>query len=284
MSSWSELINTEKLQQIVVDNITDQWASLISVLPNLIGALLILLSGWLFAFVLRKVTMAALKKIGFDRLSSEAGMLSVMDNAGFKKQPSDIAGKIIYWLVLFMFMVPAADTLGFDDLVQLIKSIVSFLPKLIIAIVILLLGSTFAKFVKETITNSTLFSNINASATIANAIYAVIIASIILMALEQLNINTQLLHSIMMLSIAGIVVALALAVGLGAREIAKNLLAGSYARENFTKGVAISVGEYQGVVKEVSTLSTFIELSDGQLVSIPNSALYEQSIKVSTSV
>ncbi len=282
MSTWTDLVNTEKLQQMVVNNITDQWANIINVLPNLIGAILIVFIGWVFAFILRKVTVATLKKIGFDRISNDVGMLSVMDNAGFNQQPSHIAGKIIYWLILFMFMVPAADTLGFDDLVQLIKSIVSFLPKLIIAIVILLLGSMFAKFVKDTITNSSLFSNVSASATIANSIYVVIIASIILMALEQLNINTQLLHSIMMLSIAGIVVALALAVGLGARDIAKNLLCGSYARESFSIGTVISFAQYQGKVKEVSTLSTFIELEDGELISIPNAQLYEDAIKLKT--
>ena len=138
----------------------------------------------------------------------------------------------------------------------------------------------FAKFVKDTITNSSLFSNVSASATIANSIYVVIIASIILMALEQLNINTQLLHSIMMLSIAGIVVALALAVGLGARDIAKNLLCGSYARESFSIGTVISFAQYQGKVKEVSTLSTFIELENGELISIPNAQLYEDAIKL----
>ncbi len=280
MSAWDELINTEKLQLMVIDNLTDQWASLISVLPNVIGAVLIMLLGWGFAIIIKKFSSAMLKKMGIDRLSNDSGVLSVMDNAGIKQQPSVIAGKIFFWLILCMFMVPAANALDFTDLVVLVKSIVSFLPKLIIAIVILVVGTMFAKFARDTIAHNRVFTNLNASGSIGHTVYIIIVATIVLMALEQLNINTQFLYSIMLLIIAGIILALAIAVGLGARDIAKNLLIGSYARENFTPGSMLEIEECKGKVQEVSALSTFIKSAEGELISIPNQNLYQSFVKI----
>lgn len=281
MEFLEQLVNTEKLHTMVVDNLTSQWLNIISVLPNLIGSLIILIIGWVFAWLIKKSTVTVVRKLGLDRFSSNSGVLSVMDSAGIKNQPSDIVAKVLFWTVLFMFMIPAAQALGFNDLVVLIKSIVGFLPKLLIAIITLVLGTMFAKFVKDTINNSSLFENVNAGSTIANGIYTLIVASIVLMALEQLNFNTKLLHTIMMLVVAAILLAVAMAVGMGARDIAKNLLTGSYARESFIIGTKISIDDIKGSVVEVSTLSTFIELESGERVSIPNAHLYQQQIKMS---
>lgn len=286
MNDISELIDSEKLHLMIVENLTNQWLNIISVLPNIVGAVIIILIGWVFAWSIRKITLTTLKKIGLDHLSSNAGVLSVMDSAGIKQQPSDIAGKVLYWLVLFMFMIPAADTLGFNDLVLLIKSVVGFLPKLLIAIITLVLGSMFAKFIKDTINNSNIFENVNSSKTIANAIYAVIVASVVLMALEQLSFNTQLLHTIMMLVIGAILFAIAMAVGFGARDVAKNILFGSYARNSFSIGTVLELDtdqlSFKGKVIEVSTLNIFVELATGERMSIPNADLYKYNVKIDT--
>jgi small-conductance mechanosensitive channel len=227
------------------------------------------------------VSAASLKRIGIDRLSNDTGVLSVMDNAGITQRPSDIAGKIFFWLVLFMFMVPAADTLNFSDFVILIKSIISYIPKLIIAIVILIFGTMFAKFIRDTIIDNRIFSNVNASGSIGNAVYFVVVATIVLMALEQLAINTKFLYSIMLLMIAGVVLALAIAMGLGAKDIAKKLMIGSYARETFTPGSVLEVNQYKGEVQEVSTLSTIIKSAEnGDMISIPNDELYQHWVKI----
>ena len=92
MNNIVELIDTEKLHLMIVENLTNQWLNIISVLPNIVGSIIILLIGWLCAWSIRKITLTMLKKIGLDHMSSNAGVLSVMDSAGIKQQPSDIAG------------------------------------------------------------------------------------------------------------------------------------------------------------------------------------------------
>ncbi|MGB1238395.1 MAG: mechanosensitive ion channel family protein [Pseudomonadales bacterium] len=283
MSEWQDIIDSEKLQNTVIENITAQWASVISVLPNIVGALVILLLGCLIAWLVKKGSSATLKRLGLDKISSDVGVLGVMDNAGIKRSLSELCGKFFYWLILFMFMVPAADTLGFDELVALIKTLISFLPKIAIALITVILGMMFATFLKGAITSSRLFSNLNSGGTLGNIAYTVIVASVVLMALEQLSIRTELLHNILLIALTAVALALAIALGLGAREVAKNLLLGSYARESFNSGDIIEIADYRGTVEHVNSLNTLIVLQDGERISVPNQQLYQLIVKLKRS-
>lgn len=280
MSNWENLIDTENLRLIVIDNLTAQWASILSVLPHLIGAALILLIGWVIAIIIKKMSTTMLAKIGFDRLSNDAGVLSMMDNAGITQKPSSIVGKIFFWLILFLFMVPAADTLNFKDLVVLIKSIISYLPKMMISITILILGAMFAKFLKDTISSSRVFSNVSSRGTLGSALYFIILASIVLMSLEQLDIDTKLLYSILLIMLTGAVLAIAIAVGLGAQDMAKNVLTGNYARECFIPGSVIEIAEHKGEVLAVGAVNTMVKTLAGDSISIPNELLFKSTVVI----
>ena len=274
------LINLEKLNKTVVENLTEQWANLIVMLPNLIGALLIIIVGIIIALIFKKISASLLRRMGFDRISSKAGVSGVMEDAGMAKRPSILAGKMVFWLVLFIFMVPAANMLGMTFLVNLIKSFIAFMPKIISALIIIVLGMMFAQFLRRSIIDRPATIGSNSAKTLGNAIFGIMSVVIVLVALEQLEIETELLHGVIMLVVAGLMLSLALAVGFGAREVAHNLLTGIYAREHFKTGDTIEIDEITGTVKEVSTLNTIITVTAGEEVSIPNGSLYKQLIKI----
>ena len=247
---------------------------------NLIGALLIIIVGIIIALIFKKISASLLRRMGFDRISSKAGVSGVMEDAGMAKRPSILAGKMVFWLVLFIFMVPAANMLGMTFLVNLIKSFIAFMPKIISALIIIVLGMMFAQFLRRSIIDRPATIGSNSAKTLGNAIFGIMSVVIVLVALEQLEIETELLHGVIMLVVAGLMLSLALAVGFGAREVAHNLLTGIYAREHFKTGDTIEIDEITGTVKEVSTLNTIITVTAGEEVSIPNGSLYKQLIKI----
>lgn len=276
------LINLEKLNKTVVENLTEQWANLIVMLPNLIGAVVIILFGIIIALISKKLSASLLRRMGFDRISTKAGVSDVMEDAGIARRPSILAGKMVFWLVLFIFLVPAADMLGMDFLVNLFKSFIAFMPKIISALIIIVLGMMFAQFLRRSIIDRPATIGSNSAKTLGNAVFGIMAVVIVLVALEQLDIETELLHGIIMLVVAGLMLALAIAVGFGAREVAHNLLAGIYAREHFKTGDAIEIDEILGTVKEVSTLNTIVKVAENETVSIPNSVLYKSLIKITS--
>lgn len=276
----NQYIDFEKLKNTVVDNLTAQWAELIAMLPNLIGAFVILLFGLGIAYIFKQISTSLLRKVGLDRISNKAGVSNVMEDAGLARRPSKLAGKVVFWLVFFVFMVPAANALGMDELVKLFKSFISFLPKIITAMVIVIFGMMFAQFLRKTIVEKPSAIGSNSAKTLGNLVYGIMVTVIVLIALEQLNIQTELLHNIIMLVVAGIMLALVFSVGLGTREVSNNLLSGIYAREHFKPGEEISVGDTKGTVQEVSTLSTLILVSENTSVSVPNSELYKHVVTI----
>ena len=274
------MIDFEKLQSSVVSNLTSQWSSVISSLPNLIGAVLILILGVVVAMIFKKISATLLRRIGLDRISSKAGVSDVMQDAGMVKRPSVFAGKIIFWMVLFVFLVPAANMLGLTELVNLFKSFISFLPKIITALVIVIFGMMFAQFLRRIIMEKPATIGSNSAKTLGNLVYGIMVTVVVLVALEQLDIETVLLHNIIILVVGGIMLILAISVGLGSREVSHNLLTGIYAREQFQQGDVIEIDGVRGVVSEVGTLSTIIIIENDEQLSIPNSTLYKEVIKI----
>ena len=271
-----------KVKTDVVENLNSQWAGLVDLLPNLVGALVILLLGIIIAYIFKKISTALLRKVGLDRVSKSAGVSDVMQDAGLEKGPSVLAGKMIFWLVLFVFMVPAADTLELTELVNLFKGLISFLPKIITALVIIVFGMMFAQFLRRSIIEKPSTIGSNSAQSLGNLVYGIMVTVIVLVALEQLEIETEFLRNIIILVVAGIMLALALSVGLGTRDVAHNLLAGIYTREHFKPGEKLEIEGYKGKIKEVSTLNTIISISDKETISIPNATLYNTLVKVSS--
>ncbi len=276
------ILDISKLKTTVVDNLNSQWSDLIAFLPNLLGALVILLAGLIIAYILKKIGSSLFRKIGIDRVSRNAGVSDVMQDAGLAKKPSILAGKIIFWLVFFVFLVPAANTLGLTELVNLFKEVISFLPKIITALVIIIFGIMFAQFLRRSIIEKPSTIGSDSAKSLGNLIYGIMVTVIVLVALEQLDIETKLLHSIIKIVVTGVMLALAFSVGLGAKEVAHNLLSGVYAREHFKPGEQIEIDDVKGKIQEVSTLNTIIALSDNETVSIPNSTLYKTLVKITT--
>ena len=276
------ILDISKLKTTVVDNLNSQWSDLIAFLPHLLGALVILLVGLIVAFILKKIGSSLFRKIGIDRVSRKAGVSDVMQDAGLAKRPSILAGKIIFWLVLFVFLVPAANTLGLTELVNLFKGVIGFLPKIITALVIIIFGIMFAQFLRRSIIEKPSTIGSDSAKSLGNLIYGIMVTVIVLVALEQLDIETKLLHSIIKIVVTGVMLALAFSIGLGAKEVAHNLLSGIYAREHFKPGEQIEIDEVKGKIQEVSTLNTIIAISDNETVSIPNSTLYKTMVKITT--
>lgn len=278
----NKIIDLSKVKTDVTSSLNTQWLEFIDILPNIVGAAIILLIGLIIAYVLKKISITLFRRFGLDRVSKNAGVSGVMEDAGLSKRPSILAGKIVFWLVFFVFLVPAANTLGLTELVSLFKGIISFLPKIITALIIIVFGAMFAQFLRRSIISKPATIDSNSAKSLGNFVYGIMIIVIILVALEQLDVETELLRSLIKLIVAGIMLTLAISLGFGAKGIALNLLSGINAREHFNVGDKIEINDVVGTIKEVSTLSTIVTVSENEAVSIPNSTLYKTLVKISS--
>ncbi|PIE00245.1 MAG: hypothetical protein CSA79_04625 [Thiothrix nivea] len=278
LENVKEALQLENIQSNAIDPLLAQWVELIDFLPKLIAAAVVLLIGLLVAFILGKITASLLRRMGIDRLGRSAGVNEIMTERGLKSTPSKLIGKMVFWLVAFTAFIPATELLGVTELVRLTQQLVLFLPKIIIALMIMMLGMVVASSLRKSVRNSKSRLGLTSTRAVGNLVYGLTAAVTVVVALGQLELDTRLLHTVLITLIASICSAIALAVGLGGRELAHNLIAGFYARESFQPGTRVTLGEYRGELLEVRAQNMILRLEDGSEVSIPNSLLFRDLV------
>lgn len=216
------------------------WTSLTSALalafafiPKLLGFLVILLIGWIVATSLNRAVTFILKKVGFDNFANRVGLTNLEQRMGVRLDPAATLGKIVYWFVFLIFLVPAVDALGLTTVSNLLGQIVAYVPNVFVAVLVLFLGTLLANFAADMtrgVTASTNIGNPNVFSAITR--YA-ILGFVALIALYQLQIAPAIIQTLFTAIVGALALAFGLAFGLGGRETAQHLLArGEYTLSN----------------------------------------------------
>lgn len=194
------------------------WGQIAVFLPKLLAAAVLLLAGWLLARLLRAGVKRGLEVLGFERIADSSGLEALLRQGGVELSLSGLIAGLIYWLVLLVVAVSAANSLGLDAVAGLVNRVVLYLPNVMVAILVLLFGTLFARFL-----NRLLFAWLNgikapaALAVSTGAEYSIQVFALFI-ALEQLQLGTTLLTVAFAIAFGGLVLAMSLAFGLGGRE------------------------------------------------------------------
>ncbi|MBV9231796.1 MAG: small-conductance mechanosensitive ion channel [Chloroflexi bacterium] len=207
------------------------WTSLTSALmlafsfiPKLIGFLVILLVGWLVASALEKVVTLLLRKVGFDRIANRIGLTSLEQRMNLRMDAAGVLGKIVYWFVFLVFLIPAVDALGLTTVSSLLSQVIAYIPNVFVAILILFLGTLAATFVADVVRGATASANIGNANVFANIARYAILGFVAIIALEQLQIAPAILNILFTAIVGALALAFGLAFGLGGRESAQRWL------------------------------------------------------------
>jgi len=248
-------------------------------LPRFLGALVWLILGWVIARIVQFILSGLLNRMGIDRLSDRAGITSTLTRAGLTTSASSLIGRLVYWLVLLVFVLAATESLGLNQVVNTLEGLVAFLPNVLATILILLFGSLLARLIGDGLGTLASQAGVAAGAILGQAVRYTLLVFVIILALEQLGVQTTMLMMATIALIAATALALALAFGIGSRELAHSIMAGFHAKEAFRAGQQVKVRGYVGRLVEVGPVKAVIETEDG-LVSLPNFVLTDEEVTV----
>ena len=248
-------------------------------LPRLAGALALLLIGWLVARLVRFVLSNLLRRLGFDKLAERAGVNKLFSDTGLEPSASvaNLIARLVYWIVMLVFLIAATESLGLPGVVDTLEGLVAYLPSVLAAALILLLGSWVASVVGGVL--GTLITQVGVASgpLLGQVVRYVVIAFAVILALEQLGIETTLLLATAIVIIAATALALALAFGIGSRELAHNIMAGFHTRDAFSPGQQLTVRGHAGRLVSVGPVKTTLETNSG-MVSLPNSVFTDEEV------
>src|SRR3954451_24144559 len=209
--------------------LSDSLSVLVSqTLPALIGALVILFAGYLLAKVLEKLVERGLRRIRLNHLLERGGVIQAVERSGTHVNPTRVIANLVFWLVMFTVILLAANALGLDALANVMGTLVSYIPSVIAAVVIILVGIVLGGFVEGFIAASA--GAVHGGRSLARIGRASVILLSVFMALQELGIATEIVTTAFAILFGAIALAMALAFGLGNRELAGEITREWYER------------------------------------------------------
>lgn len=193
-------------------------------LPRLAVAIVVLIAGWLIAKAVRFGMVKAMRALNFHVLTERAGVDGFLQQGGTEKDTTDLFGAIVYWLVILIALIIAFNGLGLTQVTELLTRMLLFLPKLLVGLLVIIVGSYFGRFVGNAV--QTYLRNIGTgdAELLGRVAQYAIISFVILIAVDQLDIGGDLVQQTFLILLGGVVLALALAFGIGGRDWAADML------------------------------------------------------------
>lgn len=214
----------DKISSVLIESYETFFNKLADFLPSLIGALLILIVGWIIAKLVKTAAVRLLKLIKLDVVTEKAKIDQFLKDGGSNKSAIDIIGGIIYWLIMLIVILSGLDALGLGVASELFNQIILYIPNVIVAVLALIFGVFLAGFIAQVV--STYLANIgvtNSSAIGAIAKYAIILF-VVSLSLTQLSIGEELVSNAFLLLFGAVCLALGLSFGLGGKEWAAGVI------------------------------------------------------------
>ena len=247
-----------------ISRVADQ---VLNYLPNLLGAVLLLLLGWLIARLVGGLTRR-FTQLTVNHLSRTRSISSkVLESRTYRSLPL-ITGRIVYWVILFFFLAAFLEVMGLAAVSKIIGYLTAYLPRVLAGIVIIVAGIWAGDLVRVFISRVAVSSNLEHTHQLGYFAQALVIVLAVIIALEQLGIDNTILISLAVTVLAGIVFAAALSFGLGARTTTANIIAARYLRRQYKVGDRVRIDGIEGVITEIGATAITLDTDEG-LVMVP---------------
>ena len=244
-------------------------------LPNLLGAFFLLILGWLVAKLCRGMTRKLLKWTRFEQVLDKSRIKETFETVGITTGIGDVISLVVFWTIFLIFMVSASEVLGLSVVLSTLNILILYIPNIIAAITIIVLSLFLAHFLKDFIAAGLSQINLIYAQPLARFVEILIIIFGLVAAMTQLGFDIGILKANMTIIIGGFVAVVALSLGLGAKTVVQNLLAGYYVRQLFENGQEVILVGGKGKVKQIHSLGLVLETGEGD-ITIPNHKIIEQ--------
>jgi hypothetical protein len=213
----------------IMSSVAAALALLLAGIPKIIGFLVILIIGWLIASAIATAVAALLRAVRFNDLAQRAGLSAFVQNMGVRTDAAGFLANIAKWFVRLIVLVTAFDALGLPAVSQVLQQLLLWLPNLVVALVVLVIGGLAANALAGLVRGATAESGLGNPDLLATIARVAVWAFAIVIAVNQIGIATALVNTLFMATVGAIALALGLAFGLGGRETAAEIVRGWYA-------------------------------------------------------
>jgi len=208
----------------VSDSWTSIWDRFINFLPNLIGAAIIIIVGWLVGIIVALIIDRLFRIIGLQTLFEKAKVEDILKKGNIEKDSTALLSSGAKWIIYLVAFIAAANTLKLPDVANFLNAILAFLPSAVAAGLILLIGLVLAHFLSNVVKGSLMAAGLAMAEAVALIVRYTIIIFAFLAALSQVGLAQNMISTLFLGVIAFLAIAGGLAFGLGGKDAAQDLI------------------------------------------------------------
>lgn len=266
----------------VVDSFTNAWHQIIGVAPQIVAMVVVLVLGYVIAKFAAKTVTTLSEKLGLQNAADQSGLADSMHHMGLQRNVPAIIGTIVFWLLMCVFLMAGFNILGLQAVTDSMQEIVHYIPKLLVATVLIVVGLLVATFLRGVVATSADRVGLTYAEHLANGCYYVFALLTFIAAFKQLGVQFDLLEQLILIAFGAVAVGFGLAFGLGGRDVMAGILAGYYVRQRLHSGDHVTIGHMEGTVREVGPVATIIETDEDGLLnrrSVPNTKMLNEAVR-----
>lgn len=272
-----QLFDLSAWREILVRAFSELGANVAGFLPNLVGAFLILLTGWLVSRALEAVASRTLRTIGLDGVAVRLRIAELLERAEIGLTSSQLVARLLFWLVMLTFLLSSVETLGLSAVTATIDRLIAFIPNLIGAVAIGIGGLLLGRFVATLVSSAAAAAGFLSAPRLGFLAQVVVVALVLVLAAEQIGIATSVLVLPFTVALGAAGFAVGLAFALGARPVITHILAGHFLKQSLPRNASVEIDGQRGVVERVGAIDTRLR-GDDRVWTVPNGQLLERVV------
>ena len=259
--------------------LAEMVAKFSAIVPKLVAALLIFFIGRLVATLIRSALQRLIAALKIDNLADSLNDIELVQNSGLRVLPSVVISQTFYFMMMLIFTIAATDALGVPAITQLISDIMNYMPSLLSAGIVLLIGLFVADMLKGLIVTACQSLGIASAKMIGNVVFYFLFITIAISALAQAKIQTEFIAHNLTVIIGAFCLAFAIGYGFAARDLVANYLAGFYSKNKVHVGDDMQILGERGKVVMLDSNSIILQTHDRAII-IPMSKLTTEKVEV----
>jgi len=269
---------TELFHRLVIENLQKVYGLGVEYFPKILTSVLILLVGWISALLVKKVAVKVLRALGSDVISEKTGLERYLEKGLIRRKPSHLIGAGFYWLIIFASVVMVFNMWGLVQVSGFMEGVVSYIPRIIVAIVLISLGYFLGHFLQAFVMSSSALAKIPFATVVGKiARYSVVIIAI-MMALEQLGIARAIVTIGFAIFVGVILLFAALILSFGLKDVASDVIAGRIIQKEFKLGEEIDVDGRVGKIESFELTQLRLKTDRGTIL-VPNSVISRKIVE-----
>lgn len=272
-----ETINNWKT--VAMDSLSTMGKEIASAFPKIFGAIVILIIGWLTIKIVTFLLKKILKIAKIEVLNEKINDMDMAGKSDFKIDLTKIILGFAKWFLILVFLVLTADILSFEILSREIGNLLHYLPRFLSALVLLMVGFYVGNLVKKTVKKLFESFEFGGGNLVSNLLFYIIVIFMSITALNQAGVDTTIITNNITMILGAFLLAFALGVGLGTREIIADIMRSFYTRKTYAVGDRIVIGKDEGTIKAIENNSLILETKEGEFV-IPIKDVVSQKVQI----